>query len=491
MNLSRSFALLVLGMMGVGAATAARADIKSQLYERYLERRLEGLRGADRVFGGGIFASSPDDQLPVHKVDSYVFDQSVTHAANDTHTFPQRYYINAEAADGPNSPVILYICGEAACTDKQLTKGAILAYAAKLHAVLVTLEHRYYGKSQPHGTLSAPDLKELTTTLALQDLATFQKYATEKHSLRGKWVVVGGSYAGSLSAYYRQTYPQLVVGSLSSSGPVQARENFEEYDHHVATVAGAACAAKMREATRQIEAAIPDAAKFAAIKKEFDASDVRDATDFLYVVADMGAIAVQYGHKDELCDALLAAQAAELVSEYARVGKDLFKAFGITALEDSFQGIESEDPKTYENNIGMRSWMWQSCLEYGYFQNAYHDAAVTVRSTRINPAYHASVCKRFFGLGPVNVSAVNEKLYQPLLDAAKATNIFFTNGSTDPWSKLGITPENGNASNPKVDVFVIQGAAHCDDLHADKPTDSSSLKQARTMFSAMLARWLQ
>ena len=42
----------------------------------------------------------------------------------------------------------------------------------------------------------------------------------------GKWVVVGGSYAGGLSAFFRTRYPDLVVGAWASSAVINPYSDF-------------------------------------------------------------------------------------------------------------------------------------------------------------------------------------------------------------------------------------------------------------------------
>jgi pimeloyl-ACP methyl ester carboxylesterase len=478
---------LALTAVALLISTSVQADLKNFYYQRMLDRQARsGLAAGLELFRFSL----PGDtsQLPTaDPTQELTFDQLINpQDPKDTRTFKQRYYLNSAYAAGPDSPVFFYICGEATCTPHELS-GAIQGYAQKYKGYLVALEHRYYGKSQPFPTLDPANLIYLSTENAIADLANFQKWATVQHQLQGKWLTVGGSYPGSLSAYYRLRHPELTQGSLASSGPVQARANFEEYDATVSRVAGQACADAMRGVVKKVEATLNDPTALAAMKKIFQADDVKDSIDFLYVIADMGAIAVQYGFRDQFCNAIL--QATDPVQGYATVGLKLFQLFDLTPVLDSFQGAESVNPDDYLNAWGMRGWMWQSCNEYGYWQVAYHDPAVSVRSSLIDQAYHNSVCTRLFGLQqPVDTSRVNTALYQPLLDPG-TSRILFTNGSTDPWATLSITHANGNDTNPNTQVLLIDGGSHCSDLGGLAAT--GPVADAQNSYETLLESWLK
>ncbi len=416
-----------------------------------------------------------------------VYKQKIDHTnISDARTFNQRYFINTQFAKAEDSPVIYVICGEGTC-DGASTMPAVNAVAKKLGASLVALEHRYYGTSQPFSTMTAENLKYLSTGQAIEDLAEFQRFAKASFNLKGKWVAVGGSYPGNLAAFYRLKHPELVSGALASSAPVLAKADFFEYDRHVAKVAGPTCLAAIKAGVSEVEEMLKDPVQTKEVKALFDSSEVRDNVDFLYILADMAAIAIQYGYQKQFCDALTKGlKNGIVVQEYAKVGLKLFANFGITPVQDSFQGAESLDPNDYLGWAGMRAWMYQSCTEYGYYQVSNPNIAESSRSAKLSLDYHHSVCKRLFGLNkPVDDQATNAHYFKQLFNKS-VTNIFFTNGSNDPWSNLSLTTEN-STTNRGLTVMTIDGAAHCDDLGS---RSSASLTQAREKFSELAGKWV-
>jgi len=59
-------------------------------------------------------------------------------------------------------------------------------------------------------------------------------------------LVIGGSYPGALSAWFRERYPHLAIGSWSSSGVVQPIVDFWKFDEQTYTStlkSGEACPA--------------------------------------------------------------------------------------------------------------------------------------------------------------------------------------------------------------------------------------------------------
>ncbi|MDR3502784.1 MAG: S28 family serine protease [Legionella sp.] len=439
--------------------------------ERYMQQQLEAKNSLNTV--------TPTQQ--------YNFQQLINHNDPASGTFAQRYYIDERYGPENDAPVFFYICGEATCTPNALN-GAIRHYAQKFHAKLIALEHRYYGASIPVARLSAKNLRFLTTEAALDDLAYFQRHISQQKNWTGSWIAFGGSYPGSLSAYYRLKFPYLVTGALASSAPVMAKEDFIEYDQHVTEMVGPHCAEQMREVVHAVEASLDDVHQLAQMKELFGASKVDDPVDFLYLIADIGAGAVQYGEKDEFC-ATLSSSVSPLVG-YAEMAHKLYQNSGLSAVDFTAQGAMDETVNTNAQGLSMRQWYYQSCTEYGYWQNAHPNPELSTRSALINLDYHHQVCKRLFQLTqPAQTSTLNATLYYPIMDSL-VSKIFFTNGEQDPWSTLSLAEKNGNAINANLNYQLILGAAHCDDLHRPSVNDSDSLQQARKTMESLLSQWL-
>ena len=135
---------------------------------------------------------------------------------------------------------------------------------------------------------------------------------------------VGGSSPGALAAWFRLAYPDATVGSLSSSGVVNALFEFPQFDEQVAASAGAECAAAVRATTAALEKALAAGGDDAlATKALFGAEALDWQADFWYMAADSAAMAVQYGMKEALCAPLGAAHDggddATLIATFANI----------------------------------------------------------------------------------------------------------------------------------------------------------------------------
>ena len=93
-----------------------------------------------------------DDLKTNLKQEQYWFSQIIDHYNyQSSATWQQRYFVYNTYFDPSVGPVILYICGEAECrgiSDQSYT--ARIAQETK--GLVLSLEHRYYGKSLPFGS---------------------------------------------------------------------------------------------------------------------------------------------------------------------------------------------------------------------------------------------------------------------------------------------------------------------------------------------------
>lgn len=100
--------------------------------------------------------------------------------------------------------------------------------ASKLNALVIFVEHRYYGSSLPFGPVHSfeqPGISFLNIEQALEDYAVIVTELQTSLGLTGSnavpWIALGGSYGGVLSAWFRSKFPNLVAGALAASAPIK------------------------------------------------------------------------------------------------------------------------------------------------------------------------------------------------------------------------------------------------------------------------------
>jgi len=74
-----------------------------------------------------------------------------------------------------------------------------------------------------------------------------------------KWMTIGGSYPGAMSAWFKHTYPTSAVASWSSSGVINPIRNFYDFDLDIfeaTSRSGPECPAAINNITNYIEEAI-------------------------------------------------------------------------------------------------------------------------------------------------------------------------------------------------------------------------------------------
>ncbi|CAN6287748.1 unnamed protein product, partial [Urochloa humidicola] len=217
-------------------------------------------------------------------------DQRLDHfSPTDHRRFKQRYFEFLDYHRAPGGPIFLRICGESACGG--IPNDYLAVLAKKFGAAVVTPEHRYYGKSSPFKQLTTENLRFLSLKQALFDLAVFRQYYQESLNARynrtgfdNPWFVIGVSYSGALSAWFRLKFPHLTCGSLASSGVVQAVYNYTAFDKQVGESAGPECKAVLQEITKLVDEQLQSDSH--SVKALFSAQTLKNDGDFLFFLAD-------------------------------------------------------------------------------------------------------------------------------------------------------------------------------------------------------------
>jgi hypothetical protein len=419
----------------------------------------------------------------------------------------QRYFVNKEFWN-KKGPIFVFIGGEGEEQCTRLTDHMWLYDLAKEHnALLVDVEHRYYGKSYPTTDMSTANLEALhNSQQALADLARIITFIKEETAGAEESTVLtfGGSYPGNLAAWFRLKYPSVTHGSVASSAPLTAKANFFEYMEVVSDSLeyfshSNTCNSAIAEASRQVANLAKQGSGsqgWAQLEKDFGAcAPLQTEQDISILMSDlMGNVqgVIQYNAEHEG-----ALDATGLCQQMTNPKWSAYENFKI--LSASFRdGCEDysydataafiADPK-YDPTNAFRPWLFQTCAEFGYFQTA---------DSKKQPFYafkkwlaldfSMKMCSSAFdGWSDLPATEWINTVYGAT--SIEGTNILFPSGTIDPWHALGITNSTGTDSRSESPVYIL-GTAHCADMYAPSASDPPSLVQARKDIASQVDRWV-
>eukprot|EP01132_Coremiostelium_polycephalum_P000880 gene880-1103_t len=392
-------------------------------------------------------------------------------------TFQHQYQVVDDWFKG-DGPIFVFLAGEAPMGFFTFQEVQIVNWAQQFNALYVVIEHRFYGDSNPTPDFTTPNLRYLTAQQAMGDAVTLI-YALQaaRGLIANKVVIFGCSYSAGLAAWVRSFYPNVVLAAVAPSGPVLAQTNFTGYYGQFSESASPGCVMAAQLATHQIIEYLETGSGTEQIGKIFKSCYPLESSEdiyyFLYSLTEALGGADQMDNPptwqlNATCETLVSN--GQFVQNWATIFNeglgDGCNDFRLSTFIDAMK-VTSNQAQT-----GDRSWMWQSCLEFGYFATSYPGTSVFFPS--LNVEQQISWCSQVFGISGMTprVQQTNEDYGGLNLDA---TNVMFTNGNLDPWHLLSINDYNAPTG--------VKGsnyqAGHCGSVIASTPNDPPSLTNTR------------
>lgn len=297
----------------------------------------------------------------------------------------QRYWLNRQFWGGVDFPIFVYIGGEGAESCTRLTDHMYAYELAQQHqALLIDVEHRFYGESYPTVDMSTENLQYLSADQALADLARIIGHIkSDLNTANSKVVTIGGSYPGNLAAWFRLKYPSVTQGSIASSAPVTAMTNFAAYmdvvGQSIIHFSGQACFDAFESAAKTV-AEYAEAGNYAQLQADFaTCGPITSTNDLKILLSDlMGNVqgTIQYNNEHsgvmnvtDICATMQ--QSSDYYSNFKALQALYRTANGQTCEDASFADTVAylSNPAKDSANNG-RPWTYQTCNEFGYFQTA-------------------------------------------------------------------------------------------------------------------------
>ncbi|XP_020500048.1 thymus-specific serine protease [Labrus bergylta] len=432
----------------------------------------------------------------------------------DLRTFSQRFLVNEAYWRRPDGPVFLFIGGEGPIFEFDVLAGHHVDMAEDHGALLLALEHRFYGDSIIPDGLKTENLAHLSSQQALADLAVFRQFISHSFnlSLTNTWISFGGSYSGALSSWFRGKFPHLVFGAVASSAPVTARLDFSAYSNAaglsltIETVGGSEkCLAAVQRAFAAVEAALM-AGNVSKVSADFGCcqvpKDLNDQVELMQSLADIVMGTVQYNEEgvlmtiNELCGVMTNQGKGneETMEPYNRLVElaQIYRSTGGELCLDISHETSVKDlmnTSLLSSRRAERAWIYQTCSEFGFYQTC--EDATCPFSGMVTLKTLTEVCPMVFSISqhslPGHIAFTNTYFGG---ENPPTHRVLYVNGGVDPWRELSVVRDRTEGGEEAQTVF-IEDTAHCADMSSSRVTDRWSLRKAREEIKTHVYSWLR
>ncbi|CBI23429.3 hypothetical protein VitviT2T_019541 [Vitis vinifera] len=412
-------------------------------------------------------------------------------------TFQHRYMVNFNYWGGARSAAQIFVyLGEESDLDKDINSiGFLVDNGARFGALLVYIEHRYYGKSNPFGSMqkslqNASRRGYFNSGQALADYAEVIINLKKNLSADSSPViVVGGSYGGLLAAWFRLKYPHVALGALASSAPILYFDDITPQDGYYSLVTkdfrdfSESCYNTIKDSWAEIDKAAAEANGLLNLSKKFrtckpleSASQLKDYLETMY------SIAAQYDRPPMypvtvVCNGIDGGlQGTDILD---RIFSGIVASRGNKSCYD--MGQSSFPSETEEG------WNWQVCSELvipigrGSNDTMFPAAPFDFKE-------YADSCKYSYGVTPRPhwITSYYGGHNIKLILKRFGSNIIFSNGLRDPYSSGGVLED---ISHSIIAVHTPRGS-HCLDILPSTEDDPNWLVLQRNVEIEIIHGWL-
>lgn len=427
------------------------------------------------------------------------FQQELDHFnAQDQRVWLQRFYVNDTFFNADiGGPIFFQVGGEGAISPGYVVNLMMAQYAQQQGALMVALEHRFYGQSHPFPDLSTENLAYLSSQQALADASVFISKLKEQYPTAGDVITFGGSYPGSLAAWFRLKYPHITKGSVASSAPVLAVLDMIQYldvvDESLTKIAGIECDANVKLATAQVQVMLQSQSGRTSLENTFKTCSPivtpLDVATFMSNLMGNWMGVVQYNNEvpgsptiRDICD-VMESNTSSVFQRYVQVA-NMFLSQDSPCLQVSYVQMvqQLQNVSSFGPYVGDRQWTYQTCAEFGYFQST--DSDNQPFGNLVPLSYYTQICKDVFGFDWL--PRINETNWHYGGKHPQGTNVVFVNGSLDPWHALSVT----ESLSDTLTAIYIDGTAHCANMRPAKPTDPPGLAIAQKQIAYVINQFL-
>ncbi|KAL3620144.1 hypothetical protein CASFOL_035056 [Castilleja foliolosa] len=430
----------------------------------------------------------------------FYYNQTLDHFNYDKQsytTFKQKFVVN-HAHWGGNStyPIMAYLGAEGPLDVQSV--GFINDNAQNLSSLSVFIEHRFYGESNPAGSMEEA-LKNDTlrgcfnSAQALADYAEILLHVKRLFGVPDAPIaVLGGSYGGMLAAWFRLKYPHIAIGALASSAPILYFDNITPQNGFDLIVAkdykdiSVNCYETILDSWAAIDEVASKPKGLSILSQRFNTCsklnhtyELRDFLDSMYTTA------AQYDEPPEYPVSKICKGIDNATNKTDIIGSIIA---GVVSYKGNKTCYDMNDYNKLDDETTM-GWNWQSCTEMVMPIGNGGNGTLYEKYSPFKLRRFMRRCNNLNGVWPRSrwVTSYYGGHHINLVLKNFGSNIIFSNGARDPASSGGVLE---SISKSIVAVTTLNGS-HCLDLYPATESDPAWLVEQRNTELSIIQGWIK